>query len=232
LAISIHQPNYLPWAKLIHKIASSNIYVVFDDVQLPRGKSFVLRTRIKTQSGEKWLTIPVKNKSSKLSINKILVNDEINWREKHWNSIKNNYQKAPYFHELKTEFEKIIFHEERNLSKFNIHIIMKILGFLKIKTRIEKSSNLKIKSNGTEKIVTILNKLNADIFLSGTGTGSKRYIVGQEKQFENEKIKIKYHKFKLQKYEQILGPFIPNLSVCDMLFNIGIEKTKQELNPN
>ena len=222
----------MPWAKLIHKIASTDVYVVFDDVQLPRGKSYILRTRIKTQAGEKWLTIPVKNKSSKLIINKILVNDEINWREKHWNSIKNNYQKAPYFDELKGEFENILFYEEANLSRFNIRIIKKILELLKIKTRIEKSSDLKINSHGTEKILKILNKFNANVYLSGTGKGSQRYVIEQKKQFENQKINLKLHEFKLQKYKQRFDPFIPDLSICDMLFNIGIEESKRKLNLN
>ena len=36
--VSIHQPNYLPWTGFFNKIASSDIFVIFDDVQFPRGK--------------------------------------------------------------------------------------------------------------------------------------------------------------------------------------------------
>ena len=38
MIVSIHQPNYIPWIGYFHKIASSDVFVVFDDVQLPRGK--------------------------------------------------------------------------------------------------------------------------------------------------------------------------------------------------
>ena len=63
MIVSIHQPNYLPWMGLIHKILESDIFVVLDDVQLVRGKNFVTRSQIKTSGGPKWITIPVHNKN-------------------------------------------------------------------------------------------------------------------------------------------------------------------------
>ena len=60
---SIHQPNYLPWIGFFNKIAKSDVFVIFDDVQFPVGKKgfFGNRNKIKTTSGELWLSIPFKS---------------------------------------------------------------------------------------------------------------------------------------------------------------------------
>ena len=62
VTVSIHQPNYIPWLGFFEKIMNSDIYVVFDDVQYPRGKDFANRNQIKTNTGKLWLTIPIKDK--------------------------------------------------------------------------------------------------------------------------------------------------------------------------
>ena len=82
---------------LIQKICSSDVFVVFDDVQLVRGKNFVTRTQIKTSGGSKWLTVPVHNKNDFLPINQIKINNDISWQDDHWNKIAENYNKTGFF---------------------------------------------------------------------------------------------------------------------------------------
>ena len=62
MKVCIHQPNYLPWLGFFNKISQSDTYVVFDDVQYPRGKDWANRNHIKTNNGKLWLTVPVSGK--------------------------------------------------------------------------------------------------------------------------------------------------------------------------
>lgn len=227
MIVSIHQPNYLPWTTLIHKIASSDVFVVFDDVQLVRGKSFVIRTQIKTSGGIKWLTVPVKNKSSLLNINQIEINNEINWAEKQCNVIKSNYRNTKYFLNNYELFESALLKKTEKLIDLNVSLIKIILDILEIKTKIVMSSKLNIKSNGTEQIIDILKSLNAKQFLSGLGQGSNKYTIGKEDLYGKEDIDVIYQKFSTPQHSQLFGEFIPNLSIIDMLFNIGKEKTQE-----
>lgn len=227
MIVSIHQPNYLPWTTLIHKIASSDVFVVFDDVQLVRGKSYVIRTQIKTSGGIKWLTVPVKNKSSLMNINQIKINNEINWAEKQCNMIKSNYRNAKYFSNNYEIFESALLKKTEKLIDLNISLIKIILDILEIKTKIVMSSKLNIKSNGTEQIIDILKSLNATQFLSGLGQGSSKYTIGKENLYRKEGIDVIYQKFNTPQYSQLFGEFIPNLSIIDMLFNIGEKKTQE-----
>ena len=42
--ISIHQPNFIPWLGYFHKIINSDIFIILDTVQYPRGKSVANRS--------------------------------------------------------------------------------------------------------------------------------------------------------------------------------------------
>jgi len=230
MIVSIHQPNYLPWLGYFHKIANSDIFVIFDDVQLPRGKDFVVRNLIKTEGGPRWLRVPVKDKNKMLSINQIKINNELDWSKKHLNSLKSNYQKAPFFTTYYEGIEEILSKKIEFLLELNLELIKFFMKILKINTKIIYSSELNVDSSGTEKILKIVQASKGDRYLTGEGKGSQRYIVGKDDIFKKKGIKMIYQNFQFPNYPQLFDEFIPNLSICDMLFNIGAEKIGAEIN--
>ena len=56
--ITGHQPVYLPWLGLFHKISLADAYVYMDDVQYLQ-QDWNNRNRIKGPKGAFWLTVPV-----------------------------------------------------------------------------------------------------------------------------------------------------------------------------
>jgi hypothetical protein len=214
---------------LIHKIISSDIFIVLDDVQLVRGKNFVTRTQIKTSGGPKWLTIPVNNKNDFLPISQIKINNEINWQEEHWNKIFENYKKTKYFNKYEKCIKKIIFEKKENISKMNTALITQILDILNIKRDIRYSSELNVNGKGLEKIVNLIKMVEADEYVSGQGKGSLRYITGNEQIFKKNEINLQYQEFNHPKYFQIHGDFAENLSILDIIFNLGPEDTLKKL---
>ena len=210
-----------------HKILHSDIYVIFDDVQLPRGKDFIVRNCIKTQGGAKWLRVSVKDKSGLLPINQVEINNETNWSTNHWNSIKQNYAKSSFFLSFQDQFKDIFDKEWNLLIDLNVTLIKTILNILEIKTKIVRSSQIGIHDSGTEKILQTVKMLGGNQYLTGWGTGSRRYIEGKDEQFRNHGIEIIIQKFNHPVYPQLFGEFIPNLTICDTLFNVGAKKTKE-----
>jgi len=230
MIVSIHQPNYLPWMGLMHKILESDIFIVLDDVQFVRGKNFVTRSQIKTSGGPKWITIPVHNKNNFLPINQIKINNDIPWKDEHWNKIEQNYNKSKFFSDYSTLLKNSIYQKYENISNMNIALIQQILKILKIEKKIQFSSELNIEGIGLEKIVNIIKETGGDEYLSGDGIGSLRYIQGNERVFEENKIKLTFQKFIHPEYFQLYGEFIPKLSILDVIFNIGPEDTLKKLN--
>jgi len=227
MIISIHQPNYIPWAGYFHKIASSDIFVILDDVQLLRGKGFEVRNLVKTEGGSKWLRVPVKDQSKMLLINQIEINNDLDWHSKHLNSLCSNYQKTSFFSSYYKEIEKILNNKYIFLIDLNLELIKLFMKILKIKTKITYSSKLNVNDSGTEKILKIIQALNGDKYITEQGPGSERYMEGKENLFQKNNIKILVQKFKIPQYPQMFDDFIPNLSICDMLFNIGGDETRK-----
>ena len=97
MILTAHQPAYLPWLGLFHKIALADRFVSFDQVQY-QPKDWNNRNRIKTVSGPIWLTVPVLRKGYlEKKICDIAINNDIPWAHKHWKSLQSNYAKAPCF---------------------------------------------------------------------------------------------------------------------------------------
>ncbi|PIX49293.1 MAG: hypothetical protein COZ53_01135 [Candidatus Altarchaeum sp. CG_4_8_14_3_um_filter_33_2054] len=223
--LAIHQPNYIPWIGYFDKISKSDIFVLFDDVQIPRGKSFVTRNKILAPNGPIWLTVPVKDRGKMLKINDVEI-AEGNWNEKHWKSIEVSYCKAPFFNEFKDDFKAIYMKKWVKLCELNAELIKKIMEILEIDTKLVFSSDVPVKADKNERIIEIIKYFGADIYISGRGDGSQRYVIPED--FKKNNINLIFNEFKHPIYKQNYREFVPNMSVIDLLFNMGA-KAKESI---
>lgn len=213
---AIHQANYFPYPGFFNKLNSSDVFVVLDDVQYD--KQFTNRNKIITNKNWTWISVPI-NKNHKFSPNnEVEINNDIEWKTLHWKKIFHSYNKAENFNLYRDFFEELYQKNWTFLFDLNFYIIKKILQFLNLKIEIIKNSELMVKGNGTERLVNICKKIGADTYISGIG--GKDYMV--EKLFEKNKIKLEYQKYSALKYNQHQSTeFIPNLSIIDLLSNMG-----------
>lgn len=218
MRVGIHQPNYLPWVGYFNKMKDCDVFVIFDDVQLPTGRNFETRSLIKTNQGMLWLTIPIKGRNNYLLIRDAEFADNY-WKAKHLKSIQIAYAKAPFFKDYIGDLEDIYNVYCSSLRDFNIMLIEYLAGKLGIKPQFVKSSTISSGLRGEEKILEIIKSFGADEYISGTGTGSKRYI--REEDFEKANVKLIWQDFQNTVYPQLHGKFVPKLSVIDLLFNAG-----------
>jgi len=227
MIVAIHQPNYLPWLGYFHKMAGSDVFVLLDDVQLVRGKSFTTRNRVKTANGVQWLTVPVKEKGELKLIKDTQVVQDGKWQRKHWNAIQLSYKKAPYFDRYERQLAQIYNGcRWENLCELNVTLTELVKNLLAISTKLILSSEMNVAGTGEEKVLSILKALKADKYITGEGDGSKRYVT--EEAFEGNDIELIYQKFEHPVYHQLWGDFVPNLSIIDLLLNAG-EKSRQIL---
>ena len=218
MIVSIHQPNYIPWIGFFHKILLSDTYVVFDDIQFPRGKDYANRNQIKTNNGKMWLTASVLGKKELKPWNQIEINNN-GWKEKHLNNIESFYKKTPYFKSYFLFLKRIYETNHKLLLDFNLDLFIFFLGCLNKECNIVLSSDIKTKLTGLDKILYILKNQNTTKYISGDGEGSKLYI--NEQLFKDNNIELVWQNYKHPTYNQLYGEFIPYLSILDLLFNEG-----------
>ena len=226
MKVVIHQPNYLPYLGFFHKLSLADTFVIMDDTQYD--KKFTNRNKIKVPGNWIWLTVPI-NKKHKFVANKIVeINNEENWQSDHFEKINRSYSNSEFFKKnYKTFFEKIYSKKWDHLFTLNYELIIQLIDWLDIKIEVIKESELNINGNSTDRLVNISKKIGAETYVSGIG--GKEYM--NEKMFETNNIKIEYQNFQCPKYKQVFNSeFIPNLSIIDLLFNIGpksLSKLKQ-----
>lgn len=222
MIISVHQPQYLPWLGYFHKMYQSDAFIFLDNVQYKK-REYQNRNRIRTKSGDIWLTVPVMKEAEPYpKISSVRVDNSQAWQKKHWRAISLNYSRAPYFKKYSACFEEIYKKEWRMLSDLNMQIIKYIAQSLGIDRPMYLESQLNITTKNTMRIIDICRILKADTYLSGIG--GKEYL--DEKQFDSSRIKLLYQNFAHPKYSQCYEPFISCMSIIDLLFNYGDNSLK------
>lgn len=223
MIISIHQPNYLPYPGFFHKLSLSDIFVIMDDVQYQYDHTN--RNKIVANNAEGWtrITIPTKKQHKFSSIMNVEINNELPWRETNWHQIYESYKGSAFFNLYQEYLENLYKKEWTHLFDINFEIIKKFIELLNIKTKIVLESELNVSGNATERLVNVCKIIGADTYVSGMG--GKIYL--DEKLFAENKIKLVYQNYTSVVYPQQSSKlFIPNLSILDLLANVGSDSLK------
>ena len=194
-------------------------FVVYDEAQYTR-RDWRNRNLIKTKDGLKWLTIPVQVKGKyKQKIDETRVSDN-NWAQKHWRTIYHNYSHAVFFEKYKDEFERVytVAAGMDLLSEINLYFIKFLIKILEIKTEFSQSGQYVLTGNKSEKIISVCKQAGADIYI--TGPAAKSYI--DINLFKAEGISLIWMDYsKYPEYTQLYPPFNHNVSIIDLIFNVG-----------
>ena len=217
---TILQPTFLPWLGYFEMIHSSDIFVVFDNVQFVK-KSWQQRNKIKTANEITTLTVPIKKTSRSTYINNIEISyDHGNPLEKHWSTIEFAYKKSPYFKNYSDIFESIFKQQHSTLLDLNMNLIQNICKILKINTKIVFASHFMdnfLKNNKTENIIDLCNSIGIDSLYDAKGASSFLEL----SKFKDNNIKIEFQEYVHPTYSQMWGNFVTHLSTIDLIFNEG-----------
>ena len=122
MKVAILQSNYIPWIGYFDIVNYSDIFIFYDDVQYTKN-DWRNRNLIKTNDGLKWVTVPVRS----IQLDQLICDTQITSSkvfEKHLNSLRANYAKAPFFKSYFPTIEKIFSNLPSDLiSDINQHII-------------------------------------------------------------------------------------------------------------
>ena len=144
-------------------------------------------------NGIQKLIIPIKHNKKEdenLHDHDAEIDNDQNWKVKHWKSIQNAYRSSPFFEFYEEGFSNVFFNNEKLLYSSNINIISHINEILGIKQEIKISTKKITKEIFDERLINIKKYFNYDI--------------------------PEYNQVFMSKFK-----FIPNLSILDLLFNMG-----------
>lgn len=222
MRVAIHQPEHLPWLGFFHKMSMSDVFVLLDNVPYSKN-DFQNRNRIRTSGTDKgwsWLTVPILTKGrfgqkiSEVEIN----NDNRTWSRRAWKTIDYSYNRAAYFEKHQGFFYDLYNAKTWDkLADLNVQIIDYLVQVLAMDAEVVLASDLDVSGSGTELLLGICQKLEAEVYISGRF--GRDYL--DEAQFNQQGIRVVYQDFQHPEYSQVYEPFIGNMSVIDLLFNYG-----------
>lgn len=224
--LSAHQPHFLPWASYFLKIQRSDVFIILDDVQF-RKNYFQNRCEILGVGckEKQWLTLPIKKNISSKSMIKDIPFSEKFQVEDILLKLESSYRGSPFFEEVYADLKDLFHSLDKNLSDFNINSILWCLDILNIQTEVVISSSIRmpIEQNPTQKLINLCLHHEANSYLSGPGGRSYMDLC----LFQENKINVLWHDPKdiILSYDQSFSTFIPNLSILDMFFYAGYDRS-------
>ena len=224
--LAIVQSCYIPWKGYFDLINLADEFILFDDRQYTK-HGWRNRNRIKTPTGPQWLTIPVAHRGRLgQRIDETRTADD-RWRAKHWRTLVQNYGRAPHFAEVATSFERLYLEDdESRLSAINRTFIEEVCGLLGIGTPISTSSSYAAEGMASERVLSLCLAAGATRYL--TGPTARAYL--DEGLLGDAGIEVVYMDYSgYREYPQLHPPFVHEVTVLDLLFNVGTDKARSYL---
>lgn len=160
------------------------------------------RCTIAAPDGELALSIPtVKPDTLKCPMRDIRISDHGNWRHLHWNAIESAYNHTPFFEYYKDDFRPFYEKKYEFLADFNEELCLLICSLIDMQPHMERTQEYHIEFASDETDFRERIHPKKDFHLEDTAFFPQPYY---------------------QVFQEKLG-FLPNLSIIDLLFNMGPE---------
>jgi hypothetical protein len=226
LKCSVHQPHFFPWLGYLAKIASSDVFVLLDDVQFTR-RNFQNRCKIISSNGtENWISVPLKSASQSSRINQmeIAANFSPNQIMAKLDAV---YTKSIHYQSFRSEIAAILYHPHEKLIDLTTETMKWLLHTLNIPHQLEflsSSLNLSHQIDPNQRIIDICKHYSATQYIAGSG--GKNYM--HLDMFEDANIEVCWQDFKHNpiQYYSIDNKFHFGLSSLDAIFSLGSEATR------
>jgi len=218
MILTAHQPVYLPWLGLFHKIALADEFVSFNQVQY-QPKDWNNRNRVKTDTGALWLTVPVKRSGYlEKTISDIEIDNSLPWARKHWRTLHINYHKAPHFSRYADFFEDIYVQREwLRLVELNEFMLAWFLDELGIKRKLHSAADYNFQGTKSSLVLDMCCQLGATSYIFGAQGRNYADVPA----FRAVGVEPLFQEYKHPKYPQQHGEFVSHLSIVDLMFNYG-----------
>ncbi len=226
--IAIMQPYLFPYIGYMQLICAVDKFVVYDDVSFIK-QGWINRNRILLNCNEQTFTVPLKNASSFVPINKTEINTSLyaGWQVKFLKTITQAYAKAPFFKEVYGLVHNVLNSPCQTISELCVAALQRICAYLGIHTEFVLSpsiyNNNELKAQA--RVIDICQKEGAKTYINAIG-GMELY---SKDDFRNAGLELRFIKPQSITYQQFSCNFIPWLSVIDVLMFNSPDETMRLL---
>jgi len=224
MKLGIMQPYLLPYIGYFQLIAAVDVFVVYDNIQYTK-KGWINRNRLLQDGTDLMFSVPLKKGSDYLEVRERSLAETFD-RRKLLNQFRENYRRAPFFASTWPLLEQIIGHADDNLFRYIHNSIVQLCAHLSLETQVRISSDINIDHTlrGQDKVIAINQALGASVYRNAIG-GLDLY---SREAFRDQGIEVQFIKSRPLEYAQFGKPFVPWLSIVDVLMFNSVETIKDD----
>ena len=218
MKLGIMQPYFLPYIGYFQLMKAVDKYVIADNLNYIK-QGWINKNKLLLNGNEFMFNLAVIGASQNKLINEIVVAND---QSKLLKTIEVNYRRAPFFTDVFPLMEKIIQHEDKNLARYTGNSMMAVADYLKFSTAFMYMSDLErdFSLKAQEMVINICTIVNATEYINAIG-GTELY---DKETFKKNGIDLFFLKTNQIEYKQFNNPFVPNLSILDVLMFNSVEE--------
>ena len=216
------QPYLFPYIGYFQLVKSVDTFVFYDDVAYVKG-GWINRNYIKDKT---LFTIPIKNKSSNININKTYIDWNSFRLDKFLKTLKFSYESSIYSEEILSLVREVFTNKPETIAALSSESVIATSNYLNLKTKFKYSSSMDYeKEDMVKTLINICNYESGDIYINSIG-GKDLY---NKEVFSKNKINLQFISTDNINYNQGGNSFTPNLSIIDVLMNCSRDEIKEML---
>lgn len=210
---AVMQPYFLPYIGYFQLISAVDLFVVHDNIKYAK-KGWINRNRYLRGGEAAMFSLPLRGDSDFRDIRDREIAAEFK-PTKLMNQLAWAYRRAPQFADTFPLVERVVSYEEKNLFRFIEHSISRTCDHLGIETAIRRSSDLAIDETlrAEDRVIALCEAVGASVYVNAIG-GLELY---SRENFHERGIDLKFIKSRPLEYSQQGIPFVPSLSIIDVL---------------
>lgn len=213
MKLAIMQPYFLPYIGYYQLIAAVDTFVVYDNIKYTK-KGWINRNRMLLNGTDAMFSLPLAKGSDSLDVMQRELASDFD-RSRLLNQFKGAYGRAPYFEPTFALLDRLVRHEEQNLFRYIHHSIVEACEHIGIATKVQISSDIPIDHNlkAQDKVLALCRAIGTDTYINPIG-GLDLY---SKDDFRKEGVELKFIRSRPFEYAQFDAPFVPWLSIIDVL---------------
>jgi hypothetical protein len=223
--VAIMQPYFFPYVGYFQLISAVDTFIIYDNIKYTK-KGWINRNRVLNHGSDAAFSLPLKKASDALDIREREVAPDFNG-PKLLNQLREAYRKAPYQTTVVELVEDVLMGGDQNLFTFLHRSLERTCKFLDIPTRVVVSSTVDIDHSlqSQDKVIALCRTVEADTYINSIG-GVELY---SRDAFADVGIELKFLRSRLVEYPQFNAPFVPWLSIIDLMMFNSVQEIQKQL---
>ena len=213
MKLAVMQPYFLPYIGYFQLLSGVDTFVVYDNIKYTK-KGWINRNRWLQNGAGATFTLPLDKGSDALDIGQRTISADFDPR-KFLNQLRANYAKAPCFDATYALVESLLPGAERQLFGVLLNSVCGLCRHLGITADIRVSSTIAADHTlqAQDRVLDLCRATGAGTYLNAIG-GTQLYA---EQDFADAGVALRFVRSKPIEYPQFGAPFVPWLSIVDVL---------------